>query len=123
MDWIKTEKKLPDDGKWVLAKWGDKVVAVKFLRGISKETRRKMESGEIENPEVERTCPCCGITTIKKRSELTYVCDEGAENRYSIPSENKTPYCWRSRKYRRDINGQEIEEWMPLVEPYRSALL
>lgn len=122
--WVKTKKKLPDDGKWVLAKFGKQIIAVQFLKGISKEIRSKMESGEIENPDIEQVCPCCGAKTIKKRSELVYICDDGAENRYAALSPiNKTPYCWRSRKYRRVINGQEIEEWMPLVEPYRSALL
>lgn len=123
-EWIKTSEKLPNDNKLVLAKWGKQVVAVRFLQGISKETRSKMESGEIENPDIEQTCPCCGVTTVKKRSELVYICDEGAENRYAALSPvNEVPYCWKSRKYHRAINGQEITEWMPLVEPYRSALL
>lgn len=113
--WIKTEKKLPKDGEWVLAKWGRQTVAVKFIKGISQETRIKMESGEIENPEITHTCICCGAITIKKRSELVYEGDEYERN--------KVPYCWRSRKIIRTINGQEISEWMPLVEPYRSALL
>lgn len=118
--WIKTEKKLPKDGEWVLAKWGRETIAVKFIKGISKEDRAKMESGEIENPEITQTCPFCGATTTNKRSELLCAGDEGAEN---LHSENKMPYCWKSRKHHFNINGQEISEWMKLTEPYRSTLL
>ena len=103
MAWISTKDRLPEEGKYVLARhnrgtWHDSTdqenvncVVVKLVRGISKEEREKMRSGE-------------GLI---ERSRLYRPEDEHGNN--------LVPYNWI--EFGPDsFFGQTITHWMP-IEP------
>ncbi len=115
MYWIRTEDRLPEEGKYVLARhnnnnWIDytdqdnvNCVVVKLLKGISKEEREKMKSGEINDFKIK------AINANKEseyltfnRSDITFPEDEGGSN--------EKPYRWESFGSN-SYNGQEISHW------------
>ena len=115
MYWISTEDRLPKEGKYVLARhnktnWKDHTdqnnvncVVVKLVRGISKEQRGMMKSGEIIDPEIEMINPNKDYEYVTfKRSDIIFPEDEYGNN--------EKPYKWEafgSSGY----NGQEITNW------------
>jgi hypothetical protein len=115
MYWISTEDRLPQEGKYVLARhnktnWKDHTdqnnvncVVVKLVRGISKEQREKMKSEEIIDPEIEMINPSKDYEYVTfKRSDIIFPEDEYGNN--------EKPYKWEafgSSGY----NGQEITHW------------
>ena len=115
MYWISTEDRLPEEGKYVLARhnktnWNDHTdqknvncVVVKLVRGISKEQREKMKSGEIKNPEIQFINANRDSDYITfNRSDITLPEDEEGNN--------EKPYSWESFGAS-SYNGQEISHW------------
>jgi len=115
MYWISTEDRLPQEGKYVLARhnktnWKDHTdqnnvncVVVKLVRGISKEQREKMKSEEIIDPEIEMINPSRHFEYVTfKRSDIIFPEDEDGNNFKS--------YKWESSGSQ-SYYGQEITHW------------
>lgn len=115
MNWISTEDKLPEEGKYVLARhnntnWNDHTdqdnvncVVVKLVRGISKEEREKMKSGEITDFEIKFINANRDSDYIDvNRSHITFPEDEDGNN--------ERPYKWESFGCS-SYNSQEISHW------------
>ena len=105
--WIPVSERLPENGQRVIA-YSGRIVIVTFETGISKETREKMEKGEMENPIESVWCRSEGTTGVP-RSKLYGKSDEWGNN--------ERPYCWVDGAML--YFGQDIVAWMPLMEPYR----
>lgn len=107
--WIPVTEALPEDGRSVIvsSRYGSICIAT-LVKGISQETRRKMENGEIDNPDVKGWCLADGWTT-SKRSNIYREGDEWGNN--------SKDYAWQNGPYH--FSGQEFIAWMPLPEPWR----
>ena len=105
MNWISTKDKLPEEGKYVLARhnrgtWNDitdqdnvNCVVVKLVRGISINEREKMKKGELPQT--------------LERSKVYKSEDEHGNN--------QVPYNWQMFGLD-SFFGQTITHWMP-IEP------
>lgn len=103
MNCIRTNDRLPEEGKYVLARynrgtWIDSddqqnvnCVVVKLVKGISLDERNRMKNGEISCQD--------------ERWKIYRSADEG--------DNNKRPYCWVTFGADKFF-GQEIVEWMPI---------
>ena len=118
MNWINTKDRLPEQGKYVLARhnrgtWNDTVdqanvncVVVKLIRGISIEEREKMKNGELPQTLEKGWCLSQGYSETE-RSQVYKAEDEEGNNR--------VPYNWQM--FGPDsFFGQTITHWMP-IEP------
>lgn len=117
--WVSVGERLPEEGKYVIAKhnlgtWKDgkdpinvNTVIVKLEKGISKEERQKMKSGELPDYAYPPLWTEADGYKILKRSSVYIDADEW-EN-------NKVPYCWESFGIDKFF-GQEITHWMPITE-------
>lgn len=108
MEWISTKDRLPEEGKWVLARhnrgtWIDdndqenvNCVVVMLVRGISKEERKLMKEGKSDTVFYE------GL----KRQDI-YMAEDEHEN-------NLVPYMWEM--FGPDsFLGQEITHWTQIT--------
>lgn len=122
-NWIKSDDRLPQEGKYVLARhirgtWMDSTdqenvncVVVKLVKGISKQDRELMKSGNL---------PTYNVGSIGYDGSF----DKPIYNeipRYKVYKEededgnNLKPYCWET--FGADtFFGQDITHWMP-IEP------
>jgi hypothetical protein len=113
MEWISTNDRLPEEGKYVLAKhtrgtWHDSqdqenvnCVVVKLVKGLSKEDRERMKKGEIKETFEKGWCLSEGWAD-HKRSSTYRACDEDGNN--------QRPYNWQS--FGADsFFGQDISHW------------
>ncbi len=124
MNWISTKDKLPEEGKYVLARhnrgtWNDSTdqenvncVVVKLKKGISKEERELMKNGKLES-KTTKIIDCGGLWAGSSRDiprhNITRPSDEH--------SNNLVPYNWES--FGADsFFGQSITHWMP-IEPLK----
>lgn len=111
-NWIRTEDRLPEAGKYVLARhnrgtWFDSddqsnvnCVIVKLEYGISQEQRRKMKAGELPDEIIKYP-----DGRISRRSNIYRGEDEKGNN--------EKPYCWR--QFGPDnFFGQTITHWLPI---------
>lgn len=123
MNWISIKDKLPEEGKYVLARhnrgtWHDSTdqdnvncVVVKLVKGISMEERKLMEDGKLPNPK-EISVHYDGswnkpIYTSSERCKIYKGEDEHGNN--------QVPYNWQM--FGPDsFFGQTITHWMP-IEP------
>jgi hypothetical protein len=117
--WIATKDKLPEEGKYVLARrntrskcpYNSNCVVVKIVKGISKKDRQLMKDGKIPTTTVTQewlTGGCRETTVItKKRYDIYNNEDEHGNNR--------VPYNWETVGNSK-FYGQEITHWMP-IEP------
>ena len=118
MDWISTKDRLPEDGKYVLARhnrgtWNDSTdqanvncVVVKLVRGISIKEREKMKKGELPQTLEKSWCLSEGWGETE-RSRVYKAKDEEGNN--------QVPYNWQM--FGPDsFFGQTITHWMP-IEP------
>lgn len=118
MSWISTKDKLPEEGKYVLARhnrgtWNDSTdqanvncVVVKLVRGISIEEREKMKKGELPQTLEKGWCLSEGWSETE-RSRVYKAEDEDGNN--------QVPYNWQM--FGPDsFFGQTITHWMP-IEP------
>ena len=108
MDWIDANERLPEEGRDVLicVMGGSDMDVARISLGISKEQRKKMHSGEIDNPEIPTGAPFY-IST--KRSLIVTASDEHGNN--------LVPYRFRASTGAMEYFGQEVTHWMPLPEP------
>lgn len=106
-EWIPTSERLPEGNGAVIvcSKYGQIAIA-SIVKGISQETRKKMENGEIDNPDVKAWCLADG-DTVSKRSNIFQEGDEWGNN--------LKDYAWHYGPYH--YYGQEFIAWMPLPEP------
>lgn len=113
---IKSEKDLPREGKYVLAKhnrgtWHDSddqenvnCVVVKLVKGLTEEDRELMRQGKKENLSNSYWCLSEG-NHFANRSEIYSGCDVGGNN--------LVPYNWES--FGADsFFGQSITHWMEI---------
>lgn len=106
--WISVVEDPPDEETWVMGYKGHgNYEIVKIEKGIDEETRDKMRTGEIYDPETKGWTAADGIFVIK-RSKVFKAAD--------VFGNNKVPYCWRTTSGH-TIFGQNITWWMPLPEP------
>lgn len=123
MNWISTKDRLPEEGKYVLARhnrgtWNDSTdqanvncVVVKLVKGISMEERKLMENGELPSHK-EGGVHYDGswdkpIYTNNERWRIYKSEDEHGNN--------QVPYNWQM--FGPDsFFGQTITHWMP-IEP------
>jgi len=116
MNWINTKDKLPEEGKYVLARhnrgtWHDNTdqvnvncVVVKLVRGISVEEREKRKKGELPQTFEKSWSLSDGWREIE-RSQV-YKAEDEAGN-------NQVPYNWQM--FGPDsFFGQTITHWMPI---------
>jgi len=112
MNWISTKDKLPEEGKYVLARhnrgtWNDSddqenvnCVVVKLVKGLSKKDRQLMKEGKLPD------------TTIYTESERYNIYKSEDED-----GNNLVPYKWEM--FGPDsFFGQTITHWMP-IEPLK----
>lgn len=117
MDWISTRDRLPEEGKYVLARhnrgtWHDSTdqenvncVVVKLIKGISIETRVKMINGEL--PDYDLYSYLSSVKITSRRSNIYSSEDEHGNN--------KVPYNWK--QFGPDsFFGQEITHWA-VIDP------
>lgn len=116
MSWINTKDRLPEEGKYVIAKhnrgtWRDSddqenvnTVVVKLIKGITESDRVLMREGKMDNPESAGWRPSEG-RTYTKRSEI-YRSED-------VQGNNLVPYCWDSFGPDKFF-GQTITHWMPI---------
>jgi hypothetical protein len=118
MNWISTKDRLPEEGKYVLARhnigiWNDNTdqanvncVVVKLVRGISIEEREKMKKGELPQTLEIGWCLSSGWS----KTERSRIYKPGDED-----EDNLVPYSWET--FGPDsFLGQTITHWMP-IEP------
>ncbi|MFV0495691.1 DUF551 domain-containing protein [Mycobacterium sp.] len=121
MNWISTKDKLPEEGKYVLARhnrgaWNDSTdqsnvncVVVKLIRGLSKKDRQLMKEGKV--PRTKEG----GQRYNNNRDKLVYTESE-RHNIYKSEDEhgnNLVPYKWEM--FGPDsFFGQSITHWMPI---------
>lgn len=105
-EWISTEEKLPKEGCRVLIYDGDIRIA-QIVFGISKETRRKMKNGEIDDPIQTGWNLARGYFEVKRSDSYSQADEDG---------NNKVPYCWKDLYSSRTWFGQYVSYWMPLPE-------
>ena len=106
--WIPVSERLPEEGRLVIVSGRSEGIGIaSLIKGISQETRRKMENGEIDNPDVEGWCQSDGWTK-SKRSNIFQEGDEWGNN--------SKDYAWQYGPYH--YFGQEFIAWMPLPEPW-----
>lgn len=120
MEWISTKDKLPEEGKYVLARhnrgtWHDSddqenvnCVVVKLKKGISKEERELMKIGKLES-KTTKFIDCGGLWSGSvrhiPRHKITYPEDEHGNN--------LVPYYWDG--FGADsFFGQTITHWTPI---------
>lgn len=122
MEWISTKDRLPEEGKYVLARhnrgtWHDSsdqenvsCVVVKLVRGISETDRQRMKSGELpEHPPERGWCLSAGWKD-SPRSRVYKSEDEHGNN--------LVPYIWQ--QFGTDsFFGQTITHWaeIPPMQP------
>lgn len=107
MKWISTKERLPEDGKYVLARhnrgtWHDRTdqenvncVVVKLVRGISLKERKDMKDGNVP-------------VTVYKSYERWEFYMQGDES-----DSNKVPYEWAT--FGPDsFGGESITHWTPI---------
>lgn len=107
--WIPVSEALPKEGESVIvcSRYGAICIAG-LVKGISKETRKKMKNGEIDDPCEKLWCLSDGYK-MSKRSDLYTEGDEFGNN--------QKDYAWRNGPYH--YSGQEFIAWMQLPEVYR----
>jgi len=116
MNWISVKDRLPEEGKYVLAKhnrgtWHDSddqanvnCVVVKLIKGLSIEEREKMKKGLI--PTIYEEYYVGGFVIRSTPRWNVYTSDDEHGN-------NETPYGWH--QYGPDhFFGQSITHWMPI---------
>ena len=96
--WKCTLEELPNESETVIVLRGNEWLECTFHIGISKDTREKMKSGELEDP---LFFPDIDLKT--RRSDVTMFRDEFAGN--------KKPYCFIHNDTTRIFNGQDISFW------------
>lgn len=102
--WISVKDKLPEKKQDVLILVGSKMFVAQIYKGISKQQRKEMREGKLENPVKE----CWGGSGFcpTRRSEVFTSADECWNN--------KVPYCWEANAGPMRWFGQEVSHWMPL---------
>jgi len=120
MKWISTKDKLPEEGKYVLARhsrgtWYDKedqenvnCVVVKLKKGISKEERELMKKGKLEF-KTTRITDCGGLWAGTSRDIPRYNITRTADE----DGNNLVPYNWESFGAN-SFYGQMITHWTPI---------
>lgn len=116
MNWISTKDKLPEEGKYVLARhnmdtWNDSTdqdnvncVVVKLVKGISKEERELMKKGELSQTLERGWCLSDGWSNTERSRVYKSEDEEG---------NNLVPYNWQM--FGPDsFFGQTITHWMPI---------
>ncbi|CAB5226512.1 Domain of unknown function DUF551 [uncultured Caudovirales phage] len=123
MSWINVKDKLPEEGKYVLARhnrgtWNDETdqanvncVVVKFVKGISVEERKLMKEGKL--PSSKKT-----LGSYNKELDKIIYSDIDRWKIYKKEDQdgnNLMPYYWDT--FGPDsFFGQTITHWMP-IEP------
>lgn len=105
--WISIKDRLPEENEYVLILIGSKIEVARIEKGISKEERRKMKSGEIPDEEEFGYIPGRPVFTVK-RSDSIKGCDQWGNN--------QVPYIWYARSGPMQWWGQDVTHWMPLPE-------
>ena len=118
MNWISTKDKLPEEGKYVLARhnrgtWNDSTdqknvncVVVKLVMGISKSESELMEKGELESPMVYGFSLSDGMSMLPRHKVYRSEDEDG---------NNILPYKWE--QFGPDsFFGHTITHWTP-IEP------
>jgi hypothetical protein len=117
--WISTKDKLPEEGKYVLARRNTgsrnqnnaNCVVVKIIKGLSKKDRQLMKDGKMPTTMVTQSWASygCNVPTVitKKRCDI-YNNEDEYKN-------NLVPYKWETFGVA-EFYGQEITHWMP-IEP------
>lgn len=121
MTWISTKDRLPEPGKYVLARhsrgtWHDKedpenvnCVVVKLVKGISMQERELMKKGEF---------PVSIEIMFHGSFDKPFYSEAPRHTLYTSADEhgnNLVPYEWRAFGVDRFF-GQDISHWMP-IEP------
>ena len=99
--WILCEDDLPPENTEVLTYGGYGYNIAKLQKGISKEDRKKMQKGEIEDPQLYGWNLSNGYFKYK-RSESYSSCDEN--------SNNLKPYNWKLQNGN-ELFGQDVKAW------------
>ena len=123
MNWISTKDKLPEEGKYVLARhnrgtWHDSTdqanvncVVVKLVKGLSEKDRQLMKDGKLPSTKE-------GVTHYDGSWDKPIYTESERYNIYKGEDENGNnlvPYNWKS--FGSDsFFGQTITHWTP-IEP------
>ena len=99
--WTLCEEYLPPENTEVLTYGGYGYNIAKLQKGISKEDRKKMQKGEINDPQLYGWNPSNGYFKYK-RSESYPSCDENFNN--------LKPYNWKL-KNGNELFGQDVKAW------------
>lgn len=99
--WILCEDDLPSENTEVLTYGGYGYNIAKLQKGISKEDRKKMQKGEVEDPQLYGWNLSNGYFKYK-RSESYPSCDEYFNN--------LKPYNWKL-KNGNELFGQDVKAW------------
>lgn len=122
MKWISVKDRLPEEGKYVLARhnrhtWNDdddqnnvNCVVVKLKKGISKEERELMKEGRLDCKTI-RMIDCGGLWSGSSRDIPRYNIRRAEDE----DGNNLVPYNWDSFGAT-SFNGQEITYWTN-IEP------
>ena len=106
--WICTEDRLPNDLEWVQVYAGNRRYRIlQFEKGIDEDTREKMRTGEIPDPETTGWTQIDGFFMIKRSKQFKAA---------DVFGNNMVPHCWRT-EYGDTIFGQNITWWRHLPEP------
>ena len=107
-EWIRVEERLPNDQEWVQVYDGNRRYKIlRFEKGIDEDTREKMRTGEIPDPETTGWTKTDGFFMIKRSKQFKAA---------DVFGNNMVPYCWRT-EYGDTIFGQNITWWRNLPEP------
>lgn len=102
--WISVKDRLPDENEDVLILVGNKMFVARISKGISKQQRREMKEGKLNDPRKEYWGGN-GFRSIR-RSEVFTPADEDGNN--------KVPYLWEANTGPMQWFGQKVSHWMQL---------
>ena len=105
--WIPVADRLPEENEYVIIWCGECQIA-RIEKGISKEQRKAMKRGDLDDPVESGWNMSDGYFQLK-RSESYRACVEGWNN--------NVPYCWYVNGGMMTIFGQNVTHWMPIPEP------
>ncbi len=104
-DWISVKDHLPDDGQKVRI-WANGEHIATFRKGLSEEDRRRMKSGEMDDPDEWVWSASTGYVAIR-RSDLYRAAD--------VWGNNIVPYAWEVEGHM--MEGQYVTHWAHTSEP------